>query len=499
MPFPTHFLWGGATSANQIEGAYLEDGKCLSVDDVIGRLVPSNATQAQPTGKRSLTEVSSAEIEEAIHSTDMSRYAKRHGIDFYHHYKEDIALLAQMGFKVFRLSIAWSRIFPEAHGQSNPAGLAFYEDVFRTLKAYGIEPLVTISHYDAPLYIATDYHGWQNREVLDLFIRFMHTVVDHFHPYVKYWLTFNELDGIKHHPFDAGALVEDHFAPEDFETAIYQATHHQLLASALTVQYVHQIDPDAQVGCMTAYHPFYPMTPDPQDVLAAMKKTEESLESTDIQVFGAYSPALLKQLEQRKIHIQMDEKDAEILAHGTVDFVSFSYYSSATATSHPLEEEDGDIYTFINGPRNPYLKKSEWGSAIDPLGLRISLNQLYARYHLPLFIVENGLGAKDVLQADGTIEDDERIAYLKEHLICLHDAIQIDCIPVMGYTSWGCIDCVSAGSSQMSKRYGFIYVDLDDEGQGTYRRYPKKSFYWYQRVIATNGASLFENETKNAL
>jgi len=494
MKFPNNFLWGGATAANQCEGAYNEGGKGLSIADVIARKMAGGQTTLAPeSGKRkSPTEVTSEEIKAAINSTDTSLYPKRHGIDFYHHYKEDIALMAEMGFKVFRMSISWARIFPQNNGIPNEEGLKFYDDVFDELHKYGIEPLVTMSHYDMPLYITLDYNGWANHKVIDLFTKYVEIICTRYKNKVKYWLTFNELDGGKHHPFDATGLVEDRYDGKDFQTAVYQAIHHQLIASALAVKICHEIIPDAKVGCMTAYHPCYAYTTNPIDVLKAKKDMHSCVESTDIQVFGYYPAYLLNKLKKENIQLEITEKDKQILKEGTVDFVSFSYYSSKCSANETQKENDGDFYTFMKGLENPYLKSSQWGNPIDPLGLRIALIELYERYRKPLFIVENGLGAKDTVDADGKIHDDYRIAYLKDHLKAALAAIEEDGVELMGYTSWGCIDLISAGSNQISKRYGYIYVDLDDEGNGTYQRLRKDSFYWYKEVISSNGASLFE-------
>ncbi len=492
MSFPKGFLWGGATAANQLEGAYNEGGKGFSLADTIKLRVKKDQTSAITNGKmKSPTEVTTSEIEEALASTDMSSYPKRHGIDFYHHYKEDIKLFSEMGFKVFRMSISWARIYPKNDGKVNEEGLKFYDAVFDECKKYGIEPLVTMSHYDTPLYIALDYNGWASREVIDLFTTYVRTICTRYKDKVKYWLTFNELDGGKGHPYDATGLVEDRYQGDDFDSAIYQAIHHQLVASSLATQICHEIIPDSKVGCMTAYHPTYANTTNPLDILEAKKEMHSCVESTDVQVFGYYPKFLLKTMEEKNIHISMTKEDEEILKAGTVDFVSFSYYSSKVVSHQKMNEKEGDFYTFMKGIDNPYLQKSQWGNPIDPIGLRIALVELYERYHKPLFIVENGIGAKDEV-VDGKIHDDYRINYLKQHLIALHDAIEEDGVECLGYTSWGCIDLISAGSNQVSKRYGYIYVDLDDEGHGTYKRIPKDSFYWYQEVIATNGESLFK-------
>ena len=491
MRYPEGFLWGGATAANQCEGAYNEGGKGLSIADCIPRRMKAGATKmVMPLKGKSPTEVGLDEIHQAMESTDLSLFPKRRGIDFYHHYKEDIALFAEMGFKCYRMSISWARIYPNNDLKVNEEGLQFYDQVFDELAKYNIEPLVTMSHYDIPLYICLDYHGWANRKVIDLFESYVETITTRYATKVKYWLTFNELDGGKGHPFDATGLVEEHYEGLDFDSAIYQAIHNQLVASARAVKITHRNIPGSLVGCMTAYHPTYTLTADPKDALEAMAEKQSCLESTDIQVFGFYPKYLLKKMEKKNIHIECTKQDEEDLKSGTVDFVSFSYYSSKVASVHG-DIKEGDFYTFMRGIENPYLEATAWGNPIDPTGLRISMVELYDRYRLPLFIVENGLGAKDVVE-DGKIHDGYRIEYLKRHLIAALEAIEEEGVELLGYTSWGCIDLISAGSNQIEKRYGYIYVDQDDEGNGTQQRIRKDSFYWYQKVIETNGESLFE-------
>lgn len=467
--FPENFLWGGAVAANQCEGAYREDGKGLSVQDVLpGGLRGARAEGPTPEN------------------------LKLEGIDFYHRYQEDIKLFAEMGFKVFRTSIAWSRIFPEGdEEQPNEKGLQFYDRLFDECHKYGIEPLVTISHYETPLGLAKKYDGWRNRKLIGFFERYCRVIFDRYKGKVKYWLTFNEINSLLHAPFMSGGIMTP--AEELTEQDLYQAIHHELVASALAVKLGHEMMPGAMIGCMILGITVYPLTPDPDDIIATMLKDRETMLFADIHARGRYPVYLKNYFKDRGIKIRMEAGDEELLKH-TVDFISFSYYSSICETVHKeLGESTGG--NLSRGYKNPYLKASEWGWQIDPKGLRYTLNKLYDRYQLPLFIVENGLGAVDELvtldNGEKTVIDDYRIDYLRRHLLQVREAIH-DGVDLMGYTSWGCIDLVSASTAEMKKRYGFIYVDRNDDGSGTMERYQKKSFGWYKRVIETNGASLEE-------
>lgn len=467
--FPEKFLWGGAVAANQCEGAYLEDGKGLSVQDVLPHGFKGEPTK-EPT----------------------SDNLKLDGIDFYHRYKEDIKLFAEMGFKVFRTSIAWSRIFPEGdEEQPNEKGLQFYDNLFDECHKYGIEPLVTISHYETPLGLAKKYDGWRSRKLIGFFERYCRTIFERYGSKVKYWLTFNEINSLMHAPFMSGGIL----TPKEqlTEQDLYQAVHHELVASALAVKIGHEMMPEAKIGCMILDITSYPLTPDPDDIIATMLKERETMLFADIHTRGIYPRYLLNEFEEKGIQLDITKEDEEILKN-TVDFISFSYYSSNCQTVHTeLATHTGG--NLSRGYKNPYLKASEWGWQIDPKGLRYTLNKLYDRYQLPLFIVENGLGAEDELitleNGEKTVFDDYRIDYLRQHLIQVGEAIH-DGVELMGYTSWGCIDVVSASSGEMRKRYGYIYVDRKDDGTGSYERYRKKSFYWYKKVIETNGASLYE-------
>lgn len=466
MTFPANFLWGGAVAANQCEGAYDEDGKGWSTQDLAPKGVVGAITD---------------------HPTEDNLKLK--GIDFYHRYREDIAMLAEMGFSVFRFSIAWSRIFPNGDEETpNEAGLAFYDQLIDECRRHGMEPLVTLSHYETPYHLAKTYDGWCSRKMIDFFKRYVNTVMKRYKGKVHYWLTFNEINSILHNPYLSGGILtpKEQLSKSD----LYQAIHHELVASALVTKMAHEIDPDNKVGCMVIGIPSYPLTPNPDDVIANMEQDRHNLYFTDVQARGAYPKYLNRYFKENGIQIQMEEGDEEILKN-SVDFISFSYYMStcgcADPDAHP--QAAGNI---IPGVANPYLRSSQWGWQIDPKGLRYLLNQFYDRYQKPLFIVENGLGARDeLIEKDGvrTAEDDYRIEYMREHLLQVEEAIE-DGVEVLGYTSWGCIDLVSASTAQMSKRYGFIYVDRNDDGSGTMARYRKKSFYWYRDVIASNGASL---------
>lgn len=472
MVLSKDFLWGGAVAANQCEGAYLEDGKGLALVDIL----PS----AQEDRWGALTDPKKAM------ETTYNFYPSHESIDFYHTYKEDIALLAEMGFKTFRMSFAWTRIFPQGDElEPNEAGLAFYDKVFDELAKYNIEPLVTINHFDTPLGLVTKYGGWRNRKLIDFYVRYAETLLNRYKGKVKYWLTFNEINMILHIPFFGGGLIFEE--GENTEQVKYQAAHHQLVASALVTKLAHEIDPENKVGCMLAAGIVYYNTPNPIDVRAAQESNQEQYFFVDVQSRGYYPSYAKRKFEEAGFEIEFEEGDEEILKN-TVDFISFSYYSSRMISGDPevmKQVKGGNAFASI---ANPYLEVSEWGWAIDPIGLRVTMNEMYDRYQKPLFIVENGLGAVDEL-VDGTVQDDYRIDYMRKHLEQMIEAVK-DGVELWGYTSWGCIDLVSAGSGEMKKRYGFIYVDRDNFGNGSNKRYKKASFDWYKKVIASNGQEL---------
>lgn len=473
--FPTNFLWGGATAANQIEGGFGEGNKGVSIADVL------------PGGKIRQQLLKEKGLKFAI-DKEKYTYPNHEAIDFYHRYKEDIALFAEMGFKAFRLSIAWTRIFPNGTElEPNEEGLAFYDRVFDELHKYGIEPVVTISHYEMPLHLAKEYGGWRSRELVTLFERYAKVIFQRYKDKVKYWMTFNEINGALHFP-----LMSMGFVPESEETKyqeLFQAFHHQFVASSLAVKACREIIPDAKIGCMILAAPVYPYDCNPENVMHALE--EERLLNffcADVQVRGEYPSFMKRVFDERGVKLDIRDGDLELIKKHTVDYIGLSYYMSVTQKKDKMDDEliPGSVF---DGVKNPFLKASDWGWEIDPIGLRIILNRLYDRYRVPLFIVENGLGAHDKVEEDGSIHDDYRIDYLRRHIEAAREAIA-DGVELIGYLVWGCIDLVSASTGEFSKRYGLIYVDKHDDGSGTLERRKKKSFDWYQNVIATNGEEL---------
>lgn len=470
--FPESFLWGGAIAANQSEGGYREGGKGLTTVDMI------------PYGDNRMP--IKLGLVDSVELSEEEFYPSHQAIDFYHRYKEDIALLAEMGFKTFRMSIAWSRIFPKGDElEPNQAGIDFYRSVFEECHKYGIEPLVTLCHFDVPMHLVNEYGSWRNRKMIGFFERYARTCFEAFDGLVKYWLTFNEINILLHSPFSgAGLLFQE---GENRDQVKYQAAHHELVASALVTKIAHEINPENQVGCMLAGGNFYPYSCKPEDVFTAMQKDRENLFFIDVQSRGYYPSYAQKVFDEKGVKLEILEEDYETLKH-TVDFISFSYYASRCASAE-MNANNTSEANVVKSIRNPHLPASDWGWVIDPLGLRITMNTLYDRYQKPLFLVENGLGAKDVPDENGEVQDDYRIDYLRQHVEAMADAIT-DGVPLMGFTPWGCIDLVAASTGEMSKRYGFIYVDRDNLGNGTLNRTPKKSFHWYKRVIASNGTEL---------
>ena len=474
MGFPENFLWGGATAANQCEGGFDQGGRGLANVDVIPT---GKDRRAVITGKREMLA-----FEEGYF------YPAKEAIDMYHHFKEDIALFAEMGFKTYRLSIAWSRIFPKGDEETpNEEGLRFYEELFLECRKYQIEPLVTITHFDCPIHLIKEYGGWRNRKMIAFYENLCRAIFTRYKGLVKYWLTFNEINMILHAPFLGAGLT---FAEgENEEQVKYQAAHHELVASALATKIAHEIDPENKVGCMLAAASYYPYSCNPKDVWESKKSDRGNYFFIDVQSRGEYPNYGLKMLAEKGITLERTAEDTALLKAHTVDFISFSYYASRVAASEDsgVEKTEGNLFPTI---KNPYLEASEWGWQIDPLGLRITMNDLYDRYQKPLFIVENGLGAVDTPNEDGKINDVYRIDYLRAHIAAMKEAIDKDGVELLGYTSWGCIDLVSAGTGEMKKRYGYIYVDRDNEGNGTLARSKKQSFYWYKKVIASNGEDL---------
>ena len=471
------FLWGGATAANQFEGAWDLDGKGPSVSDMC-----TNGSAKEP--KWVTTTIRPDRL-----------YPSHEAIDFYHHYEGDIALFAEMGFKCFRMSINWTRIFPTGmETEPNEKGLDFYDRVFDCCKKHNIEPLVTISHYELPYGLVEAYNGWEGREVIDCFVRYAKTVFDRYHDKVKYWLTFNEINSST---MPMGAVlntgtIRGYEGPitkvPDKKQERFQALHHMFLASALAVKYAHDNYPGIMVGDMNIMATSYPLTPNPDDVIENMQ--HENIMNwfcSDVQVRGAYPFYIQRYFDENGIVIKKEAGDDEILKEGTVDFYTCSYYMSNCITADPTKSAgEGNL---ITGVPNPYLKASDWGWQIDPKGLRFSLNQIYARYGIPMMVVENGLGAYDEKGEDGMVHDSYRIDYLRAHIQQMIEAVK-DGVDLMGYTPWGCIDLVSASTGEMAKRYGFIYVNKFDDGTGDLSRERKESFYWYKKVIETNGEEL---------
>lgn len=466
MRFPEGFLWGGATAANQCEGAWNVDGKGPSTADI--------AT----VGAIDKPRIYMNEIKDGVY------YPNHEAVDFYHHYKEDIKLFAQMGYKCYRMSIAWTRIFPTGEeSEPNEAGLQFYDDVFDELLKYGIEPIVTMNHYETPLYLMDNYNGWSNRKVVDYFEKYTKVILDRYHKKVKYWMTFNEINSAILNPLFSLAMREASLQE------VYQASHHQFVASAKAVKYAHDHYPDLKVGMMYGGIFSYPHTCKPEDVMACEKDMDRYLYFPNVMCRGYYDNKAKAFWKKNNINIKMEEHDEEILLAGKVDYIAFSYYMTM-CSSAGIEVKMNLVGSSIDGAENPYLKKTDWDLTIDPMGLRYALNMLYDRYQLPMMIVENGLGAVDTVEADGSINDNYRIDYLSKHIKEMRTAINEDGIPLLAYTTWGCIDIIAAGTGEMKKRYGQIYVERDDAGNGSMKRSPKKSFYWYKDVIASNGENL---------
>ncbi|WHY85674.1 6-phospho-beta-glucosidase [Neobacillus novalis] len=471
---PKNFLWGGAVAAHQLEGGWDKGGKGPSIVDVLtagGRDNPRRITDGVLEGEN---------------------YPNHEAIDFYGNYKEDIALFAEMGFKSFRTSIAWTRIFPKGDEvEPNEEGLQFYDDVFDELLKHGIEPVITLSHFEMPYHLAKVYGGFTNRKVVDFFVRYAVAVMERYKDKVKYWMTFNEINNQTNTSSDifgwtcSGIKYSEY---ENKEETMYQVAHHELVASALVVKKGKEINPDFQIGCMVAFVPFYPYSCNPDDIMIAAESMHERFFFPDVHVRGYYPNYVLKEWERKGYKIAMQPEDSQILKEGTVDFIGLSYYMSnavkADAKTDTSKSLDGASQHSVP---NPYVKASDWGWQIDPAGLRYTLVTLYERYELPLFIVENGFGAVDVVEEDGSIQDDYRIEYLGSHLKEMKKAVEMDGVDLIGYTAWGCIDVVSFTTGEMKKRYGFIYVDKNNDGTGTLKRSKKKSFDWYKNVIATNG------------
>ncbi|MGX7031364.1 6-phospho-beta-glucosidase [Vagococcus zengguangii] len=478
MTLSKDFLWGGALAAHQFEGGWDQGGKGPSVIDVMtagAHGVPREITKTIEEGKF---------------------YPNHDAIDFYHRYKDDIAMFAEMGLKCLRTSIAWTRIFPRGiEEEPNEEGLKFYDDVFDELLKHGIEPVITLSHFEIPLYLAQEFGGFRDRRLVDLFEKFAEVCFTRYQDKVKYWMTFNEINNQMdtNNPIflwtNSGVTVEEGENPKE---VMYTVAHHELLASAKAVAIGKKINPDLQIGCMVSHVPIYPFSCNPDDIMASEEALRQRYFFADVHCRGEYPTYALKEFEREGYNINITEEDKEILRNGTVDYIGFSYYMSTTVKSDVHNDNTGDVVNggLANGVENPYISASDWGWAIDPVGLRITLNRFYDRYQLPLFIVENGFGAIDEVEADDSIHDAARIDYLRKHIEQLELAVNHDGVDLLGYTPWGIIDLVSFTTGEMKKRYGMIYVDRDNEGNGSMKRLKKDSFYWYKQVIATNGEDL---------
>ena len=478
MAFKNGFLWGGAVAANQLEGAYNVDGKCLSIADVLRG-----------------GNVNTPRVIDENGPIEGMNYPSWEAIDFYHRFEGDIELFAQMGFKCFRTSIAWSRIFPQGdESEPNEAGLAFYDRLFDCMLKHNIEPVITLSHFEMPLGLVTKYGGWTNRKCIDFFVRFAKVCFERYQNKVKYWMTFNEINNQSDvfFPFvvwtDSGIKFKD---SDDFATRrriMLQAAHHEFVASARAVAIGRSINKDFRIGCMIGFVPVYPKTSDPDDILAAQRAMEERWYFTDVHVNGEYGSYAKRIWDEAGGAPQMAPSDLAELKMGTVDYVGFSYYMSRCVSAQAINNTP---INFLGDTKNDYVKESDWGWAIDPKGLRYVLRSIDGRYNgIDQFIVENGLGAYDKLDDNGVVQDTYRIDYLRAHIEQMKLAVDVDGVNLLGYTPWGCIDLVSAGTGEMEKRYGFIYVDKDNQGNGTLNRSKKLSFDWYKKVIASNGEDL---------
>lgn len=478
MSLRDDFLWGGAVSAHQVEGAWNEDGKGLSTADVM--TAGDNATKKQRI------------ITDGINPQE--KYPNHNGIEFYNNYKEDIALFKEMGLKAFRTSIAWSRIYPNADdADPNEKGLKFYDDLFDECLKNGIEPIVTLSHFEMPYAIYEKHGGFINRKSIECFVRFAETCFKRYNDKVRYFMTFNEInnqaDVCEHHLWQEGAVRPKE--GDDIEYLMYQSAHYELVASAMAVKVAHEISPDIKVGCMIAAGPIYSESSDPRDVFKALTAMDYKLWFADVHVRGTYPSRIKKLFERKKYNLDITDDDLKILKEGTVDYIAMSYYSS-NVIKHNEDNINYEYRKDIDYVPNKFLKTTDWGWSIDPIGLRYSLNYLYDRYNLPIMIAENGMGAYDKIEEDGSINDDYRINFLKAHIEEVMNAINIDGVDVLSYMVWTPIDVVSASTGEYDKRYGLIYVDMNNDGKGTFKRIKKKSFYWYKKLIETNGNIIFD-------
>lgn len=480
--FPDGFLWGGALSACQAEGAYNLDGKMMTIPEVM----KFNANNDRKFTKQ--MNITREMIKEAQIDTDTVKYPKRRGIDFYHTFKEDLALMAEMGFQVFRYSISWSRVFPNGDDKEpNRKALQFYDELIDTCIHFGMQPLITISHFDMPIVLIEKYGGWYNRKLISLYLRYCNVLFHHFKGRIRYWVTFNEINmSIKAAAKTLGILNE---GQKNYEEMLFQGLHHQFVAAAAATKSAHDIDPDNKVGSMAAYFTTYPYTCKPEDAIAMQKEDQmKNLFYLDVLNKGIYPYYAKKYFEEKGFNLEIHETDFLTIKENTADFVGMSYYNSMISAGEDtqLELTSGNVHSVY---KNPYLPSNDWGWQIDPIGLRYTLNHVYDRYQKPVFILENSSGFFDILNENGTIHDPYRVEFLHKHIEQMKLAVE-DGVNLLGYTMWGPIDMISSGTSEMSKRYGFIYVDQDDYGNGTKKRYKKDSFYWYKDVIRSNGENL---------
>ena len=473
--FPENFLWGGAFSAKQIEGGVEKSGKGLSVADI---------QDFNPTADRTKVkgDFSMKEILDRIEHPERYYFPKKFGIDFFHTFKEDIVLLKELGLKCLRVSIAWSRIYPTGVEElPSEQGLKFYDALFDELVKNGIEPIVTIMHDDMPMNLALNHGGFLNREVIDRFVNYAQVVLERYKYKVTYWIVFNQINLTRVGLTSLGII---HDQVENLMEAKYQAVHHKFVACARVVALGRKINPAFQFGGMLADFLVVPFSCKPKDVELAMEKNQMTMFFyTDVQLRGEYPGYALKYFQENDYDIRVEAGDLEIIQANTLDYLAISYYNSSAVDAEKNGMAIGDV------TKNPYLEANPWGWTINPEGLYYCFSQYWDRYEKPLMIAENGFGQIETLDEHKQIHDDYRIDYLKSHLKALQKSIEHG-VEVFAYCSWSPIDSVSSGTSEMSKRYGYIYVDQDDLGKGTKKRYKKDSFYWYKRVIETNGRSL---------
>ena len=466
--FPEGFLWGASTSAYQVEGAWNEDGKGPSVVDML----------AHPEGTADFHVAS----------------------DHYHRFEEDVALMAEMGLKAYRFSVAWSRVIPEGNGEVNPAGLDFYRRLIAALCRHGITPVVTLYHFDLP-WALEQKGGWLNRDTVDAFVRYACLLMSEFGKNVPLWLTINEQNTMILHPGAIG-VPPDRELPD--KQALYQQNHHMMLAQAKVFALCHEAFEGLKIGPAIHTTSMYAETCKPEDAIAAHNwETLRCWSFLDVAVHGRYHPLAWSYLQDREIAPEMLPGDAAILRQGRPDFVAINYYSTATIAAsrgdgHDVSPRAGDQQIMLGEAgvyrpaENPWVGKTPYGWVVDPVGLRLTLRKVCERYGLPILITENGMGAPDKLEEDGTVNDDYRIAFLQSHIQQMQLAIA-DGVDLMGYCPWAAIDVVSTHQGY-AKRYGFIYVDRGEQDLKALRRIRKRSFWWYKDVIARNGNS--EDDTQ---